>query len=255
MKKTDNTTKQDFPVSACAICGQKTSRYQLAVFDQIEFWACHNCESVTTAPLPTTKYITEALNSSLYAKKSVFSHARERKIFQKHLTDLKAHISGQSFIDVFCRSGGRVELARINGFPTAKGIDTNQYCLEVAQKRFHKADFENSTVEQLAQTGEKFDIVCSAHGLESTENPDTYIKELKKLMNDDGYLYLSLCDGNHFMIPQNFLRWKELRYPERAHYISRKGLRQFLKRHDLQITKHYFRFLPYQHVIAKQVKH
>jgi hypothetical protein len=238
--------------STCAICQQESELYQLASFDQIEFRSCKNCESVTSTPIPTTHDITEALKNSIYAKQPVFPHPRERKHFHKHLTAMKGMTSGNKFIDVLSRSGARVELARMSGFSNACGLDLNKYCIEVGQKRFHKARFIETTLEDFTKTEEKFDIICCSHGLENTNNPDTYIKNIKSLMNKNSYLYLNLCDGNHFMIPQSFLNWKEVRYPERVHYISRDGLETLLKRHQLKIIKRYFRFLPFQQVIVKQ---
>lgn len=236
----------------CAICQQGNELYQLAGLDQIQFWSCRHCESVTSTPIPTDTDIAETLQASIYAKRPAFPHSRERKHFLKHLEDIKELVSGPKFIDVLSRNGTRVELARIHGFPDACGIDLNKYCIEVGEKRFHKSRFIETNLENFAKSEEKFDVICCSHGLENTNNPDSYIKNLKSLMNEDSCLYLDLCDGNHFMIPQNFLRWKEVRYPERVYYLSRKGLEALLKRHQLKIIKRYFRFLPFQQVIVKR---
>ena len=237
----------------CKVCQTKGVAFQLAVYDGVEFFGCQNCGSITSTPLPTQEQRDTTLNASHYSTKGGFPHNREKAHFIKHLNDLKAMSKGTRFLDVFCRNGYRCELARMAGFKDMTGIDTNRFCIETAEKRFHKSSFLQETLETHAQSQQTYDVVSCYHALEQALDPDQYLADLAKLMTQDSFLYLSQTDGNHFMLPNKLLRWKEIYYPERTHYMSKKGLESLLKRNGFKIVKRYFRFLPYQHIIAKRV--
>ena len=234
----------------CLICKKDSAPVQLAVYEHVAFTACGHCGSVTTLPLPEKNEIKESLKLSGHAKEETFPTGREKKQYLKHLKALAQIKPSGRFLDAQCRTGQRVEMARMNGFSDVMGIDINHYCIELAEKRYPKSKYQTTALKDLDKNG--FDIIYSAHALENTPDPDTYIEILLNHLAPDGRVFLTLCDGNHFMIPQSFLNWRQLRYPERAHYISRRGLETLLKRHNLIIEKRFLRFLPYQHVIVKR---
>jgi len=244
----------NLPTYTCRICTQETPVYQVSMFDAIEFLSCQHCGSITTTPIPPEQEITEALNDSHYASRGVFSLARDKKHFIKHLNDLDHMTKGTKAIDLLCRNGYRVELARMNGFKDAIGIDTNKYCIEVANARFSKTNVKQMDLASLIKTGETYDVIFCVHGLEQTGDPDAYLQNIKKITHDKSLVYFSQTDGNHFMTPNALLRWKEIIYPERIHYISRVGLDALLKRNGFKTLKRYIRFLPYQHVITRPLK-
>ncbi len=244
--------KKDLPEFTCLICQKTSDAFQLSVFEDLEFLACQHCGSVTTTPIPDDEFISEYLDSSRTAQLAPFPHNLEKKHFKKHLQDLKAAAQGPKCIDVKCHNGYRTELARMRYFSDITGIDSNPFAIEIAEKRFNKGYFINTSLKDFTDSGEKFDSAICYHGLEYTNSPDEYLQNLLKILNDKAAVYFSLCDGNHFMAPSNFLKWKEVRYPERTHYISREGLDTLLKRNGFKVVKRYRRFLPYQHVIARK---
>lgn len=247
--------KDNLPKFDCAICKNASDAYQVAVYEDIELLACQSCGSVTTTPIPGDDYISSANDTSRAAQLSPFPHNLEKKHYTKHLEDLKRAAPGPAFIDLHCHNGYRTELARMKAFSTPIGIDSNRFAIEIAEKRFLKINFiNNSLAEFVDTTTEKFDAAVCFHGLERTNDPDMYLQNLRKILNEKAAVYFNLCDGNHFMLPSNFLNWKEVRYPERVFYLSKNGLETLLKRNGFKIIKRYFRFLPYQHVIARKIK-
>lgn len=254
-ESTPQTDEENTPKKIkCTICLQDTYPYHLAVYENLEFFSCQECGSIYASPKPTKEYNSDALNDSYYANRSVFPDNREKKHFLKHLEDLKTMTKGRKFLELNCRNGYRTELARMNGFKEALGVDTNTYCLEVANVRYPKSATKKAPLEDIAKTGETYDIIYDAHGAEQAMDIDTYMENIKKLMHKKTLVYFMLCDGNHLMVPNSFLNWEEVIYPERLRYISKEGFEEVLQRHGLEIKKRYFRFLPYQHVIAKLKK-
>ena len=246
---------QALPHFTCLVCRKESDAYQISVFQNLEFLACQNCGSVTSAPIPDQEEIDEALNASRMAQFSPFPTKTEKKHYLKHMTDLRKGAKNDRCIDLKAHNGVRTETARLTAFPEIVGIDSNPFSIEIAQKRFHRGNFLNLTLKEFAQNNEdKFDTAISYHTLENTNDPDGYLEDLKKILNPKALVYFSLCDGNHFMVPHTFMKWKEVFYPNRVHYFSRDGLEIILRRQGFKIVRRYKRFLPYQHVIARLMK-
>lgn len=245
----------ELPHFTCRICHQESDAFQISVYQNIEFLACQNCGSVTTSPIPDQVEIEEANNASRLSQAAPFPSTIEKKHFLKHISDLRKAAKTNKCLDIKAGNGVRTEMARVQDFRDIIGIDSNQYSIETAQKRFSRGTFINTSLtDYIASHDEKFDAVISYHSLENTNDPDAHLKTLKQVLNPKALVYFSLCDGNHFMVPHTFMKWKEVYYPNRVHYISRDGLDMLLERHGFKILKRYKRFLPYQHVIARLVK-
>lgn len=244
--------KTELPKFTCAVCQKDSEAHQLAVYEDIGLLACQICGSITSTPIPDPELVSEYADTSRAAQASPFPNNLEKKHFRNHLRDLKSAAKGNTCIDVKCHNGYRTEIARITAFPNIAGIDSNPYAIEIAKKRFIKPEFQSTTLSEVAKSGEKFDVALCWHGLESTDDPDQYLQDLRNILNDGAVVYFALCDGNHFMIPNNIVMWKEILYPERTFYYSKKGLEVLLKRNGFQIEKRYFRFLPYQNLIVRK---
>ena len=250
----ETNDEQDFPKFTCNICQKESEVFQLSVFDDLEFWSCYECGSVRCDPFPDKADQRRQLNESFYATRSVFYNSREKKHFENHVKELANKAKGKRGLNTFARNGLTTNMMRLAGFTDVTGQETNKFCNEVAEKRFSKCKFTTDTLQKHAKSGEIYNAVVSYKDIEQYENPDEFFSHLAKLGDEKTLYYLSLCDGNHFMVPNDFLKWEEVYFPEKAHYISREGLDILAKRNGFKIVKRYKRFLPYQHVIMKKVK-
>lgn len=153
-------------------------------------------------------------------------------------------LSGLSVADIGCSAGFISDELAEAGAAHVAGIDIDVPGLSKAQDRFGKrVSFVCCDGEQLPFPDGSFDAIVFNHIYEHVVNPDGVIAELRRVLADDGALYLGL--GNkygivepHYKLP--FLSYlpydladryvqatgKADRYYER--FRSRRGLREML---------------------------
>lgn len=105
-------------------------------------------------------------------------------------------IKGISILDVGCGGGLLSEaLARLGA--NVVSIDPAEKSISIAQ--LHSSidpltstiEYRNCTIEDIVESGQKFDVVCSLEVLEHVDMPMHFISQCVKCLNDDGSLFLS----------------------------------------------------------------
>ncbi len=122
-----------------------------------------------------------------------FSKARSKRILR--VLSLFKELKGCCLLDAGCGYGFvSRELARKCGEVT--GVDTNRRAIDFAkraarEKGVKNCSFLNENAERLSFGGNSFDIVVSYQVLEHVGNQKRYLKELKRVLKEDGVLYIA----------------------------------------------------------------
>jgi 2-polyprenyl-6-hydroxyphenyl methylase/3-demethylubiquinone-9 3-methyltransferase len=106
-------------------------------------------------------------------------------------------LEGLSIVDIGCGGGILSEsLAELGARVT--GVDPAPRNIEVARRHAERSgleiDYRNSTAEDLASEGERFDIVTALEVLEHVEGQRAFVATLGSLVKPGGLLFLATLD-------------------------------------------------------------
>lgn len=185
------------------------------------------------------------------------------------------NFSFQSLLDVGCGNGFFSSALKKDITCKLYGIDANPYALTEASKvGFDEVQLvEDFSYNKIPFSDEQFSMILCKDVFEHLLNPEHLLQEMIRVANKNGRLlihipnHFSLYGRLKFLITNNidtfdyFPESNSLNFPH-IRFITHKDLSELFKRNGLIIEKDlsYFffsfplqRFLPYKHVIAKQL--
>jgi trans-aconitate 2-methyltransferase len=123
----------------------------------------------------------------------------------KPFFDLAAHIldkPNMNVIDLGCGTGELTNMLseRLTN-PTVKGIDSSEEMLEKA-KEFSSIQFEQKTIEEQINTGEKWDLVFANASIQWVDNHELLFPKIIALLNPDGQLAIQMPCQNENLLNQ-----------------------------------------------------
>ncbi len=159
--------------------------------------------------------------------------------------DLKAPapFKGLRILDIGCGGGLLCEpMARLGA--TVVGADAAAGNLPVAKLHAEQAgleiDYRHTTAEDLAASGEKFDIVLNMEVIEHVANPQTYLNACHTLLKDGGMMIASTINRNKksYMMAiigaEVIMRWLPKGTHEWSKFITPDELYTFIENSDLR---------------------
>jgi SAM-dependent methyltransferase len=131
-------------------------------------------------------------------------------------------------LDVGCASGRLLANLRARGFARVTGLDPSPSCAAAA-KRLYGIDVKAMTLDGLARTGDRFDLVILVGVLEHLRDLDASFAQLRRLLSRDGRLYVEVPDVTAFA------DWPNAPYQdfstEHINFFSPASLRNLMRRH------------------------
>jgi 2-polyprenyl-3-methyl-5-hydroxy-6-metoxy-1,4-benzoquinol methylase len=120
---------------------------------------------------------------------------------------LELYSGEKNILDIGCGSGALAkELKLINNKAVLYGIDISEDSGVIASQyldRFFLVDLDNSP---LPEFGVKFDLIIMADVLEHLKRPDLFLASLKKYLNHQGSLIISIPNIAHWSVRLSLLR-------------------------------------------------
>lgn len=238
------------PTPQCLSCEATTPDY-LGDKNGYHVWKCRRCSLVFVNPMPTGSEIDDFYRqhprNDKYLRKSggKFRRARWR------IVRLKRHVPGTRFLDIGCSIGSSVEAARMAGFD-ATGIDLDPQSIEFAAQQYPQCRFLHVSSAELAQRGEKFDLIFSTEVIEHVTDPQAFVDDLRALLNPGGIVFLTTPHATHFRIPQDILSWYGLKPPEHIVLFGRKSIKALFERRGLQVLSAPLRLKTTLKVVARR---
>ena len=144
-------------------------------------------------------------------------------------TNLKRKWKKLRILDVGCGSGYLLNNFKKNGYLNLLGIDPAPSCRVLARRLF---DVEVKTFPiSKFEDKKKFDLIIATGVLEHLEDLNKNLLKIVQLLKDDGYLFISVPDANHFgrVLKEPFLEFSL----EHINYFTKKSLFNLLRKYNL----------------------
>lgn len=216
-----------------------------------EFLQCRSCGHISVSPMPDVTELARFYQSNestaIYTKKE----KSKLKRASRRIARLKKHMPSGTFIDIGCNIGFTVEAARRLGY-AATGLEIDAETVKQAKSRFPDVSFVAGTVSDIANTGQSFDVVYCTDVIEHVVDVQSFASALSKITRQNGILFLGTPDAGHWRVPQNFLKWEEVKPPQHLCWFTRKSLKILLEKNGFTIISFGFSLKPGLKVIARQ---
>ncbi|MBI2196909.1 class I SAM-dependent methyltransferase [Candidatus Daviesbacteria bacterium] len=120
-------------------------------------------------------------------------HDTKIKLAKKIIKDLEFN----NCLDVGCASGFMVsEIAK--AFPGASyyGVDVYDKAIDSAKKTYPGIDFKIASAERIPYKKTFFDLILFYETIEHVEKPDKCLKEIRRVLKENGTLILTMDSGS-----------------------------------------------------------
>lgn len=228
---------QDIEIlNLCPICQNdeldRISEVYLANQDKPFFTTdiCLNCSTVVRLNRPSPQWYdkawekrnTQSLFDDNYSIHSIYNKYLElcRYIRYSNLAELFSQLTkANSLIDIGTGPGTGLrafserswKAVGLEPDPTRANLHKNKFNFKIEQQTVEEFIKNNKNIEQ-------FDIATVIHTLEHCHNPLKFLKDVLKIIKENGYLYIEVPNAI------NFINWKDSLYLEHLINFNQKSL-------------------------------
>ena len=264
----------------CKICGEDIGNrrymikeYMSGTLEEYEYLECQNCKSLILKDIPkdmakfysNEEYysfgsINRIINwvkvhyvNSFFKKDflgSIFKKFIDDNIqFYELLSDLmksKKLDYNSKILDIGCGNGTFIRELYNCGFKNVFGLEPflNEE-FDDGQIKIYKNFIEDFNSD------DKFDLIFFKDSLEHMENPFQSLKKVKDLLNDEGYMIISIPVKTDYFWNLYGTFWFQLDAPRHFVTFSLDGFKIMAKHLDLEIEEIIFNSNPYSIVISE----
>src|SRR6185369_2925154 len=202
-------------LDSCPVCNKEAYELFLVTKDHsitqesFNLVVCKNCDFVFTNPRPDEKSISfyyespnyishsstnEGLINKLYKLVRTYSSKKKLALIEKYAG------SDKTILDFGCGTGSFLNECKSNGW-SVKGIEPNKQARELARKEYNLVINDESEIENI--NPKSFQIITLWHVLEHVHNLRQRIKDLSRLLKNDGKIFIALpnytsYDATHY---------------------------------------------------------
>ncbi len=121
----------------------------------------------------------------------ILNHIKENYNIDENIEKIKV-------LDLGCGPGELIEELQ-NNFKSfhITGVDFSEGMLNVSKTRNPKAKHIHLDVKDLNKLKDRFNIIICTHSLPYYKEPEKTMKELNRLLIDDGKIYMGFASGNN----------------------------------------------------------
>lgn len=229
----------------CNICNQDNSQF-LFTKNNYRFVKCKNCGLIYINPIERYSKIQQIYLSDYYFEAEKIPNAIGyrnyladefiiRLYFKKQLQKIKKFKKEGALLDVGCALGffldeaGKAEygVCGVEIVPSAVDFARRNLKLNVLKTTFEKAHFAAG----------QFDIVTGFEMIEHFDDPMRFLKKVKFILKDNGFLFLTTPDQGSIWSKLLGRRWFSYNPPEHIYYFNFKTLRKMLEEAGFKVIQ------------------
>lgn len=234
-------------VTSCPVCGETNIKPYLICGDysiskeEFNIVQCTNCTFTFTNPRPDSNEIGKYYQSDIYishhANKGgfipwVYRSIRDIQFVNK--TDIiKKHINRHiSLLDIGCGTGAFLEYCKKLNWNVI-GVEPDQDARESTKEKGISA-YE---LDHLNNTNDKYDVITMWHVLEHVHDLDERIKQLHRLIKDDGIIIIAVPNYRSFDSQVYSKYWAAYDLPRHLSHFSIDTITKLFSKYSFQRTE------------------
>ena len=188
----------------CPICKQNEIS-NCWIYKNFQIYKCLTCLHEFTLPFKSG-------DVEFYKKNEIYFNLKSQMlnnlippshidILHKILKTVKLFFNNNKIkiLDFGCGSGFYLYELKKRGYKDSLGIDFNDEVIEAANE-VYGINAKNLDLDHLIKSNNKYDLILLNQGLEHVENPVELVKNLHKLLNKNGILFISVPNMDYFKI-------------------------------------------------------
>jgi 2-polyprenyl-3-methyl-5-hydroxy-6-metoxy-1,4-benzoquinol methylase len=237
---------------ACNLCGSKCTSLLFVAQDYIsrEYFnvvKCDVCDLVYTNPRPSSEEIDEFYAQHYYGRQNLrfkalvevpirlFRRQRSRKI-------LRLMDSGR-ILDIGCGRGRMLDEFKRRGWETF-GTELSEQAAGAAREEFG-LNVRSIPLEDWGFEDKFFDAITLWHVLEHLPDPRATLREVNRILKDDGLLVVSTPNFDSFQAKISKEKWFHLDVPRHYYHFSTGTLTQMLESVGFRVWRQHLFSLEY----------
>jgi len=225
---------------SCPICGSsnnktlfKSKDFRLKTTSEIfNIVKCFDCSFLFLNPRPEIDKIGEAYTSDFNKSDQSFLYKIIEPIFnlaqKSTIRMLKSYKKNGKILDIGC-GNGTFMLAMQNSGYDVWGVEFNKDAKKYTDNSLKDRIFYDD-IKECNFPPKNFDIITMFHSLEHIYNINDLLVEVRRIIKDDGVLFICVPDADFFEFrlfgPYNY----NLEVPRHLYFFTPKSLRELLQR-------------------------
>lgn len=159
--------------------------------------------------------------------------------FSHRLDLIEKYKEKGKLLDIGCATGAFLRLAKEKGWETY-GVEVSAYAAEIAGKKYNLNVFKGK-LEDAGFQDSYFDAVSASDILEHINNPADFLKKIRRILKEDGILYIAVpnCASFYFRFFGLISRFNQKNYfvlPHHLYHFSPKTIRSLLGNAGFEIA-------------------
>ena len=232
--------KRENPIvhnAKCKMCGREMVLH-FKVWENYYLYKCPYCsfEQIwMDDDTERTIYTADYFENSKYKDTVALNleHKRRLGILLKYV------LKDERIMDYGCASGEFVNYAGREF--EIYGCDVSSDAIESAKERFSQYKNRFYTTKELAKSAEHFSCICLWDVIEHIEYPNELIRNLRKMLKEDGLMILSTPDVGAFFSKITRAHWPFMTPPEHLCFFSKKSMYYFARKNGFEICRWFAR--------------
>jgi len=182
----------------CVLCNGTTPEVIEECRKEFNVLECPGCGLVYVSPLPEKVLIESAHSDSYYAPWLKNQRSKRIKMWEKRLRTLnRLSVNKGRLLDIGCAEGLFPELAGKDGWD-ATGTEISHFAAQYGKEKLGLNIIQGELID-MKFPDNTFDAVTMWHVLEHTRDPIAVLREIRRILKDNGIFILAIPNMNNFL--------------------------------------------------------
>src|ERR1035437_487687 len=235
-------------ISTCFVCGGTefspfiTCKDYTVSKSEFKIVSCNNCGFKFTNPRPDTNEIGKYYESDDYISHSDSGKGIVNSLYKlirnytinKKVKLVDSLTKDKTILDIGCGTGAFLNACNQSGWKTI-GIEPSDNARKFALQNYNLEINPENEIPILSNNS--FSIITMWHVLEHVHSLNERIKDLNRLLNDDGTIIIAVPNCNSYDAGYYKEFWAAYDLPRHLYHFTPDSIEKLHKKHNLKIVK------------------